>query len=254
LLLLAGATAVVRYLSQRRLREQVRQMQQQAALDRERARIARDMHDTLGASLTQINLLGELASRVATRQRQVTDYVRKMTNSSHALVQQLDEIVWAVDPENDTLDDLATYISQFAAEFLAESPIRFRMKAPAILPHLRLTTDVRHNLFLAVREALNNVVRHSGATEATVTLRVEGEAVIIVIADNGRGFDVISAKGRHGLANLNQRLSEIGGNCRIESEPGHGTKVTLRWQTGENPPSFGTGAEASAKTLARANS
>lgn len=228
-LLIAGASTVVRYVSQRRLRAQVRLMQQQASLDRERARIARDMHDTLGASLTQINLLGELANREATARPQVTEYVKKMTTSSHALVQQLDEIVWAVDPENDTLDDLATYISQFATEFLADSPIRLRMKIPAIPPPLRLTTDVRHNLFLAVREALNNVVRHSAATETTITIEVEGDALIIVIEDNGRGFNVTGATSRHGLVNLKQRLTELGGTCRIESAPSRGTKVTLKW-------------------------
>jgi signal transduction histidine kinase len=227
--LLVLAAVVVRYVTQRRLRIQMRQIQQQAALDRERARIARDMHDTLGASLTQINLLGELASREATARPQVTDYVRKMTHSSHALVQQLDEIVWAVDPENDTLDDLATYISQFATEFLADSPLRFRMKVPAILPDLRLTTEVRHNLFLAVREALNNVVRHSGATETTITLQVEGPAVVIAIEDNGRGFSPAAGTTRHGLANLEQRLTDLGGVCRIESAPDQGTKVTLTW-------------------------
>jgi signal transduction histidine kinase len=227
------AAAAVRSMSQRRLRAQMREVQQQAALDRERARIARDMHDTLGASLTQINLLGELASREATTRPQVTDYVKKMTTSSHALVQQLDEIVWAVDPENDTLDDLATYISQFATEFLADSPIRFRMKLPAILPGLRLTTEVRHNLFLAVREALNNVVRHSGATETTITIQVEGPAVVIVIEDNGRGFQLAAETSRHGLANLKQRLTELGGTFRIESAPGQETKVTLTWPWGD---------------------
>jgi signal transduction histidine kinase/ligand-binding sensor domain-containing protein len=243
-LLIAGASAVVRYVSQRRLRAQVRLMQQQASLDRERARIARDMHDTLGASLTQINLLGELASREATARPQVTEYVKKMTTSSHALVQQLDEIVWAVDPENDTLDDLATYISQFATEFLADSPIRLRMKIPAIPPQLRLTTDVRHNLFLAVREALNNVVRHSAATETTITIEVEGDALIIVIEDNGQGFNVTGATSRHGLVNLKQRLAELGGTCRIESAPGRGTKVTLKWswRDRENPPGSQTGS------------
>lgn len=227
------AAAVVRYMSQRRLRAQMRKVQQQAALDRERARIARDMHDTLGASLTQINLLGELASREATTRPQVTDYVKKMTTSSHALVQQLDEIVWAVDPENDTLDDLATYISQFATEFLADSPIRLRMKLPAILPDLRLTTEVRHSLFLAVREALNNVARHSGATETTITIQVAGAAVVIAIEDNGSGFHPATGTSRHGLANLEQRLTELGGAFRIESAPGQGTRVTLTWPWGD---------------------
>jgi signal transduction histidine kinase len=88
---------------------------------------------------------------------------------------------------------------------------------------------VRHNLFLAVREALNNVVRHSGATETTLTLQVEGPAVVIAIEDNGRGFNPAAGATRHGLANLKQRLTDLGGVCRIESAPDQGTKVTLTW-------------------------
>jgi signal transduction histidine kinase/ligand-binding sensor domain-containing protein len=232
-----SVVAVVRYVSLRRLREQMRQVQQQAALDGERARIARDMHDTVGASLTQIGLLGELAHRPATSPDQTRDYVRKMTEGSHALVQQLDEIVWAVDPENDTLEDLAAYVSQFVEEFFADSPIRCRMKAPAMLPALRLTTDVRHNLFLAVREALNNVARHSQATEASVNLTVEHDAVVLRIEDNGRGFKVGMATDRHGLENLKRRLSEIGGACRIESSEGTGTKIVLTWPCRNQPMS-----------------
>lgn len=250
--LLTGAIILIRYVWQRRLREQIRQVQRQAAMDRERARIARDMHDTLGASLTQIDLLGQLAGREGTPPTRVMDYARKMATNSRSLVQQLDEIVWAVDPENDTLNDLATYISQFGAEFFAESPTRFRTKVPAILPQFRLSTDVRHSLFLAVREALNNVARHSAATEATVTFGLDGEIVTIIIEDNGRGFDVAAPTTRHGLMNLTRRLEEIGGTCRIESEPGHGTRIALRWQTNENQSPSVTGAEVRAKAHCRA--
>jgi signal transduction histidine kinase len=164
-----------------------------------------------------------------------------MTLGSHALVQQLDEIVWAVDPENDTLEDLAAYVSQFVEEFFTDSPIRCRVRAPAILPELRLTTDVRHNLFLAVREALNNVARHSKATEASVHLTANEDAVVIRIEDNGRGFDVGASTGRHGLENLKRRLAEIGGSCQIESQEGAGAKIVLAWncrngETNGGPP------------------
>jgi signal transduction histidine kinase len=233
LALLGGLTALVmgtvRYVSFRRLRKRMLEMERQSALDRERARIARDMHDTLGASLTQINFLGAAASRETMPAEQVREQVAKITRSSQGLVQQLDEIVWAVDPENDTLEGLATYISQFATEFFMDGPVLCRVKVPALLPEIRLTTEVRHNLFLAVREALNNVARHSGAAEATVNLGLEGERVIIVIEDNGRGFDVAAATRRHGQVNLRQRLEEIGGTCQVESHPGSGTTITLHW-------------------------
>jgi signal transduction histidine kinase len=142
----------------------------------------------------------------------------------------LDEIVWAVDPENDTVDGLATYISQFASEFFADFPIRCRMRAPPLLPDVRLTTQVRHNLFLAVKEALNNVARHSGATDATVSLAAEDHTLSISIEDNGHGFEAAAATQGHGLTNLKRRLSEVGGTCRIESRPGAGTQITLVWR------------------------
>src|SRR5947208_7409291 len=132
------------------------------------------------------------------------------------MVRQLDAIVWAVDPENDTLEALAAYVSQFVEEFFADSSIRCRMKAPPMLPEIRLTTDVRHNLFLAVREALNNVARHSRATEASVHLAAENGAVVLRIEDNGQGFTVGTSTARHGLENIKRRLAEIGGLCSIE--------------------------------------
>jgi signal transduction histidine kinase len=233
LTLLGGFTALVigtvRYVSFRRLRTRMQEVERQSALDRERARIARDMHDTLGASLTQINFLGAAASRATMPAEQIREQVARITRSSLGLVQQLDEIVWAVDPENDTLDGLATYISQFATEFFMDGPVLCRVKVPALLPAIRLTTEVRHNLFLAVREALNNVARHAHATEATVNLGLDADRVVIVIADDGCGFDVTAATRRHGQANLRQRLEEIGGTCRVESRPGEGTRVTLIW-------------------------
>jgi two-component sensor histidine kinase len=229
-----GTAVVLRYAWRRRLRERLREVRQQASLDRERTRIARDMHDTLGAGLTQINFLGALASREETTPEQARTHAAKMSLTSQQLVQQLDEIVWAVDPDNDKLEDLATYISQFVGEFFADLPIRCRMRAATVLPTLRLTSNVRHNLFLAVREGLNNVARHSGASEANVALIVEGIDLVITIEDNGRGFDVETATRRHGLANLNKRLAEIGGISRIESRLGTGTKITLTWQWTSN--------------------
>jgi signal transduction histidine kinase len=150
-----------------------------------------------------------------------------MTDGSRALVQQLDEIVWAVDPENDTVDGLATYISQFVNEFFTDSTVRCRMKAPASLPNLRLNTDVRHSLFLAVREALNNVARHSGATDAQVVFLADSRELRICITDNGRGFEVDRNVTGHGLANLKQRLEAIGGRCIIESAASKGTTIEL---------------------------
>ncbi len=229
-LLTLSSGGAVYYLTRRRLKRHMRQLERQSELDRERERIARDMHDTLGASLTQINILGALASRPAASLEQIRENVATIAGSSQNLLLQLDEIVWAVDPENDTLDGLGTYISQFATEFFAGQPIRCRMRTPAQLPTLKLTSEVRHNIFLAVKEALNNAARHSGATEVIINLTTAGKTLVISVEDDGHGFDPAIASTRHGLVNLRQRMAAINGTCRIASRAGAGTTITLEWR------------------------
>jgi len=150
------------------------------------------------------------------------------------------EVVWAVNPEHDTFDSLANYLSHFAQNFLRAAGIRCRIEVPLSLPTRPLSAEVRHGLFLAFKEALNNVVKHSGATEVRIAL-VPGESGFeLTVQDNGRGFTeaIVAAQtsgenpGRslpgNGLANMQSRLLEIGGACEIHSEPGAGTRITFR--------------------------
>ena len=157
--------AVVRYVSFRRLHRQLRLLEAQAALHKERARIAKDIHDDLGANLTQIALLGELARQDHGEPEKAAARIDTISSTARQAIKSLDEIVWAVNPRNDTLAHLIDYAGQFALDYLRLAGIRCRLDFPEQAPPRELSTEVRHNLFLVIKEALHNIVKHARATE-----------------------------------------------------------------------------------------
>jgi len=156
-------------------------------------------------------------------------YLKQMSSGIRQIAESLDEIVWAANPGNDELPHFIDYIGQFTVEFLKTAGIRCRIDLPDDPPGLLLAPEVRHNLFLAVKEALNNIVRHAQAGEVHLHLTVTEKTMRIVIQDNGRGFDVTTNGAIHadGLRNMRQRMREIGGECLIESELQAGARVSL---------------------------
>jgi signal transduction histidine kinase len=233
----AGLVVAVRIVSQRRLRRRLERMEMETAVERERARIAQDIHDDLGASLTRITLLSDIAHDGAVAGG-VGAEVSQIHTTSRDLRRAMDEIVWAVDPEQDTLDSLASYVGRAAQDLLQPANIRCRLAMPAGLPDWRLSSQVRHNLFLVVKEAVHNAVKHSGATEVRLQLSVQADGFTLVVTDNGKGFEIVGHEGLpaptpnrtaagHGLRNMAKRLREIGGRCEVASRPGHGTEVRL---------------------------
>ena len=230
----AAAAGVLRGWHVRRMRQQLARLERQQAIERDRTRIAKDIHDDLGAGLTHIALLSEMARPTASPEMQ--PQLAQITEVARELTSNMDEIVWAVNPENDTLDGLATYVSKFAHDYLTAAGIRCRLDLPAQLPAVNLPAELRHNLFLAVKEALNNVVKHAQATEVRVGLELLARAFKLVIEDNGRGLggsDATEAahRGRvssgHGLPNLQKRLENAGGQCVLDSKAGRGTRVEM---------------------------
>src|ERR1035437_6160792 len=178
-------------------------------------------------------------SELGSEHRAVPD-VEQIYSTARELTRSMDEIVWAVNPEHDTLDSLVTYLGRFAQRFLSVAGIRCRLDAPLDLPALALTSEIRHNVFLAFKEALHNVVKHAQATEVRLSLELRPEGFMLVIADNGRGFRcppgqapaLEPADGQrlvagNGLANMQKRLREIGGCCEWETAPGEGTRAKL---------------------------
>lgn len=230
--LIAGGViaGTIRYVEVRKLRRKMELLEQQHAVERERARIAKDIHDDLGASLTQITLLSELARTDLPRPAEAEAHIRQISGTARELTRAMDEIVWAVDPQKDTLEDLLTYTVKFAQEHLGIARIRCRVDAPANLPPLHLSAEVRHNLFLAIKEAINNIAKHSKATEAWLRLRPSTGGFIVEVEDNGIGLNgKPSTPGSHnGLINMERRLREIGGSFQAARRADHGTILRFK--------------------------
>jgi signal transduction histidine kinase/ligand-binding sensor domain-containing protein len=230
---------IVRVVSTRRLRRRVERLEMLRAVDRDRDRIARDIHDDLGAGLTQITLLSEIARREPPED--VTGPLGQISETARELTRAMDEIVWAVNPRHDSLDALVTYICQFAQEYLTIAGVQCRLDVPSSLTPHALTADVRHSLFLAVKEALNNIAKHARARVVWIRLVERERGFRLTIEDDGVGFDedavlahaaaARATPGRpnagQGLRNLRERLASIGGRCDVTSAPGRGTQVSL---------------------------
>lgn len=233
---LAAVVAGARAASARKYQRDLARLEQRHAIERDRARIAKDIHDDIGAGLTQITLLSELARR---EPQQSAIHLDRISKSARQLTRAMDEIVWAVDPQHDTFSGLMDYASAFAEDFLRTAGIRCRMDMPISLPAVRMDTELRYNLFLALKEALNNTVKHSHATEVWLRLLVQPDAVTLVVEDNGQGLTPAANGGAapengrriasgSGLVNLEARLAAIGGRCLVVSTPGQGTRVEMR--------------------------
>jgi signal transduction histidine kinase len=207
-------------------------LEQQLALALQRERIAKDMHDDLGASLTQISLLTEHARRDPTNSLAVAADVEKIAQTARHTAEAAEEIVWTVNPRHDSLDSLATYLCQLAREQLESTDIRLRLEMPEPWPTLPLPSDVRHNLVLFVKEAIHNVIKHSGAHQVTVGLSCDHLTLVVTVADDGHGLLAAAEAAKthrhssgNGLINMRQRIESIGGQFQVRSQPGKGTTV-----------------------------
>jgi signal transduction histidine kinase len=209
-----------------RANRQREQAERARALDEERLRIARDLHDDLGSSLTEITMLGGMSLGETEKSR--GDYISQIVKKARDSVNALDVIVWAVNPRENTLQSLADYLASFADDFLSASGIACRLNLPVSFPAVTLDGRTRHDLFLATKEALNNAVRHARATEVELSIALEQGLLAIMVKDNGCGFDPGTKSSAHGLGNLRGRLEKLGGQCQIDSAPGQGAAVTLK--------------------------
>jgi ligand-binding sensor domain-containing protein/signal transduction histidine kinase len=232
---LSLAATGARLVTKRRMQLALERLERQHAVEKERIRIAQDMHDDLGARLTQILMLSSFASDEGRGEKEMKSQLGQISVAARDLVRNLDAIVWAVNPKHDFVDSLAMYLSEYMEMFLSGMPIRFRWDVPDTLPHDPISSEVRHNVFLAVKESLNNVVKHSGASEVWLRLGVEHETLTVTIEDNGKGCAVESpSKFGNGLVNMTKRMKTIGGSCEITSEPGKGTRIRLQVSIGNN--------------------
>ncbi len=243
LLLLGLVGTTVRYISTVKMRRQLQRLEQAEALERERARIARDLHDDLGARLTQVAFLTDLAADEAVVPADMRLQLREVSHQARQAVQSLDETVWMVNPRKDSLSQLIGYIGTYAQRFFRRTPIQCRQDICANPTDRPLPGQVRHHLFFMVKEALNNVLKHSQANEVWLRISIREPLLRIVIEDNGRGFAVAESNGRgHGLESLRRRAEAADLRCVVHSRPGQGTRVILRMTLPPAGPAVRSGA------------
>jgi signal transduction histidine kinase/ligand-binding sensor domain-containing protein len=198
------------------------------ALEAERQRIARDLHDELGAGLTDIMFAGDHLAEDLHETPQLQPDAERIAARARELARSIEEVVWSVNPTEDTLDSFLIRFQRTAQEHLGHANLAFRWDAPLDVPPLHLPVRVRHALLMAGKEAITNAIKHAGARAVRVRVRFDEPpgGFTVVIEDDGRGFDAAAPPRRgYGLGGLHSRLTECGGVCRIESTPGAGTRV-----------------------------
>jgi signal transduction histidine kinase len=204
------------------------QSQTQQMVRRERSRIARDIHDDLTARLTQLILLSEVVQTSLPPGSELCLQMRRISDKARELSRSMNEIIWLVNSQRDTLRDFASFVCKYAETFLEPTPICCRFDLEEEMPDTQFDLGVRRNLFLAVKESLNNTVRHSQASEVTIRIRRQGNNVVVAVEDNGKGFDPATTNhGRNGLSNLMKRAADAHGVCHLISQPGAGCRVEL---------------------------
>ncbi len=237
LLAVTGVSLIVQHETRRRMQLRLDQLEYERGIERERSRIAQDIHDDIGTSLTRITMLSQSSAEELSRPPQTAAVMKSIHATALDVTHTLDEIVWAVNPRHDSLDSLACYISRLAQETLAEAGIACRTNLPVHLPSWPLNAQLRHNLLLAFKEVLNNILKHARATEVHVTLVLQGTAFVLTVQDDGAGPEAGEsnrALGGNGLDNVRRRLAQIGGRCEMHMAPGRGWCVVF---TVEAPPS-----------------
>jgi len=216
----------------RRHQFQIQNLAAKRALEQERSRIARDIHDDLGASLTHIALLSQTSPHPEDSSTKTA--FNNIQSTTRHLMRSMDGVVWAINPEHDSFDELANYLSTYAQEFLNAAGIRCRLSLPVDLPEHLLSAQLRHNLLLAFKEALNNIVKYAGATEVRISLQPEHDFFILEVHDNGGGIDPNAPadpdrpNAGNGMTNMESRMKEIDGTCTFQSEPDQGTTIEFK--------------------------
>ncbi len=197
-------------------------------LERVRTRIATDLHDDIGASLSQIAILSEVVrQKVGHHHAAVTEPLSQITTSSSELMDTMSDIVWAIDPHKDRLPDLLQRMRRFASDVLTSRNIDFEFHAPEGHRNLNLGAEVRRQVFLVCKESINNIVRHSACSRVDIEFRLNKDRITLAIRDNGRGFNTAYESDGHGLLSMGQRAQEMEGTFEVRSQPGEGTSVTL---------------------------
>jgi signal transduction histidine kinase len=226
-LILGLLILALRFYYRRKLERQLAALEKQQAIEKERTRIATDMHDDLGAGLSRIKFLSETIGIKKQQSEPIEEDVNKIREYSHEMIDKMGEIVWALNEKNDTLSDLLSYTRAYAVEYLSQHGISCTVEAPEQLPAGFVSGEFRRNVYLTVKEALHNVVKHSQAS--SVTIRISAAQILnIEIEDNGTGFNKANIRQfSNGLSNMESRIKEINGEFKIENGAGTTVKINI---------------------------
>jgi len=218
----------LRYMEKRKLQKKIDRLERERALEKERVRISQDMHDEVGSSLSEISILSELLKRNMGKSEEAETHLKDISERSAEVIENIGQIIWAINPRNDPLDNLVAHLRLYAADYIRKAGIKYSFEIPDSIPAYHLSAEVRRNVFLVVKEALHNIVKHSYASEVQVCVNFLDDKMKITIKDNGKGFSIDQSSGSgNGLSNMQKRIENIGGEFKIESEPGYGTGINI---------------------------
>jgi len=219
---------IIRYISQRNLKERILRLEKETAVAKERNRIAQDMHDDLGSGLTKIAILSEVVKKQMEEPEKALEQLDRISTSSRTLVDNLQDIIWMLNTKHDQLESVALYIREYATKYFEQSGISISFDYPAQIAALKVRDVQRRNLFLAIKEALNNIAKHANATSANIGLNIKQGVAEFVVTDNGNGFNQSEIRQfANGVKNMQSRMVQAGGQCNITSEKGKGTTIVF---------------------------
>lgn len=219
---------VVKQVQKARYQNKLREIEREFAIEKERLRISKDMHDEVGASLTRISILSEVAKHQQNQPAKALKTINQISDISGGVVDEMSEIIWAMNPRNDTLDSFTSYIRHYASTYLESAGIEGSFSFPDEIPSQPMSSELRRNLFLTVKEAFHNIVKHSGAGNVNMNLEYIGFILRITIMDDGKGFDTEKVQGwGNGLVNMRKRIEELKGRFDLTSKIENGTTIEL---------------------------
>ncbi len=228
IVLVFASAAGVRYHASHKLKREVLRLKQQREPEQARMRIARDIHDDLGARVTQISMLSAMAPDNADFPQNARADFNQISQMSRDLVSALYETVWAVNPENDNLYELGNYLRQMTSQLCGPAQLRCRFQIPTLPRDVQVSSQMRHNVAMTVKEAVHNFMKHANGSEVIIRIVFAEMLLTVSVQDFGCGFQTSGLASGNGLANMKRRMEELGGTCVVESQPGSGTSVHLR--------------------------
>jgi signal transduction histidine kinase/ligand-binding sensor domain-containing protein len=225
---------VVYWITRSRHRRQLARLEQVHAIERDRTRIAHDIHDEIGSGLTQLSILAHAAPAVESGERETAGRLREIEKTVTEMTAAIDEIVWAINPRHDSLESLVSYLGGAVQEFARRVGLECNIDAPFDLERLEVTAEYRHELYLVVREALHNIAKHAAATEVRFSVQRDADSFVFRLEDNGRGFPAPAdepatpALAGIGLESMRRRIAKLGGALSCTNRPAGGAVVTFR--------------------------